>query len=233
MIKELLLSSILSFSISVRTPNDDTKPLDYEFMVKAEKIEGNLTYLIKRDWERELGEKYVDDIFNFNNKGKYFYGGLDYVDKESKNIKYLTYNIGLNKSIDYDNTKFLSEEASAIDRKLATGLLKNNTTFKIGLSISDLSIYDDDWNYLKYYETDQKYDILLNVAVDTKLKCKTIDYSAKKSSKNGLHNNNHIFIIDSEVKKWFGNFNVFGSYKQEYFNNKSDSQYKVGVGIKL
>ncbi len=27
--------------------------------------------------------------------------------------------------------------------------------------------------------------------------------------------------------------NVFGLYKQEYFNNKSDSQYKVGVGIKL
>ena len=45
MIKELLLSSILSFSISVRTPNDDTKPLDYEYSIKAEKNEGKFTYL--------------------------------------------------------------------------------------------------------------------------------------------------------------------------------------------
>ena len=62
MIKEILLSSVLSFSTSVRTPNDDTKPLDYEYMTKIEKTDGNLTYLFKKDWERELGEKYEDDI---------------------------------------------------------------------------------------------------------------------------------------------------------------------------
>ena len=37
MITELFLSTILSFSVSVRTPNDDTKPLDYEYSVKDEK----------------------------------------------------------------------------------------------------------------------------------------------------------------------------------------------------
>ena len=233
MFTELLLSTILSTSFSVRTPNDDTKPLDYEYMVKAEKTDGNFTWSFKKDWERELGEKYEDNVWKFNQKSRILYGGIDYVNKESKDIKYLTYNIGLNKSIDMDNTKFLSEDATTINKKLATGLLKNNTTFKIGLSISDLSIYDDDWNYLKYYETDQKYDVLLNVAVDTKLKWKTIDYSAKISSKNGLYNNNHIFTVDSEIKKWFGKFNIFGSYKQEYFNNKNDSKFKVGVGIQL
>ena len=62
MITNLLLAAILSTSFSVRTPNDATKPLDYEFMVKAEKTEGNFTWSFKRDWERELGEKYVDDV---------------------------------------------------------------------------------------------------------------------------------------------------------------------------
>ena len=51
MIKELLLSAIISTSFSVRTPNDDTKPLDYEFSVKGEKSKGNFTYNLKRDWE--------------------------------------------------------------------------------------------------------------------------------------------------------------------------------------
>ena len=40
MIKELFLATIISTSISVRTPNDEDKPLDYEFSVKAEKNEG-------------------------------------------------------------------------------------------------------------------------------------------------------------------------------------------------
>ena len=58
MINELLAAAILSTSFSVRTPNDDTKPLDYEFAIKAEKTDGNFTWLFKKDWERELGEKY-------------------------------------------------------------------------------------------------------------------------------------------------------------------------------
>ena len=96
MINELLAAAILSTSFSVRTPNDDTKPLDYEFMVKAEKTEGNFTWSVKRDWERELGEKYEDNVWKFGQKSGILYGGLDYVNKESKDIKYTTYNIGLN-----------------------------------------------------------------------------------------------------------------------------------------
>ena len=95
MINELLAAAILSTSFSVRTPNDDTKPLDYEFMVKAEKTEGNFTWSVKRDWERELGEKYEDNVWNFNQNSRILYGGLDYVNKESKDIDYITYNLGL------------------------------------------------------------------------------------------------------------------------------------------
>ena len=37
MFKELILASIVSVSLSIKTSNDDTKPHDYEFMVMSEK----------------------------------------------------------------------------------------------------------------------------------------------------------------------------------------------------
>ena len=96
MIKELFLASVLSTSFSVRTPNDNVKPLDYEFSIKAEDKKGKFTYNLKRDWERELGEKYIDDVFKFSHNGyDVFYYGIDYVNKESKDISYVTKNFGL------------------------------------------------------------------------------------------------------------------------------------------
>ena len=102
MIKKLILITLLTFglsnelstSVSVRTPNDDTKPLDYEYSIKVEDTNDKFQYLLKRDWERELGEKYIDDIAKFSHKVGTFYYGVDYVDKESKDINYTTYNIG-------------------------------------------------------------------------------------------------------------------------------------------
>ena len=95
MIKEILLSSIIGFSVSVRTPNDETKPLDYEYSVKAEKNEGKFTYYEKLDYERELGEKYIDFTGNYNYKfNNNLFIGLDYVNKESKDIFYTIYNMG-------------------------------------------------------------------------------------------------------------------------------------------
>ena len=68
MLKELLLATIVSTSLSVRTPNDVEKELDYEFSVKIENTNKNFQYLLKRDWERELGEKYIDEVFKFSHK---------------------------------------------------------------------------------------------------------------------------------------------------------------------
>ena len=83
-------------SISVRTPNDTEKELDYEFSIKIEDTNDKIRYLLKRDWERELGEKYIDDVFKFSHQWyDAFYYGVDYVNKESKDIFYTTYNIGV------------------------------------------------------------------------------------------------------------------------------------------
>ena len=185
MISELFLAAILSTSFSVRTPNDATKPLDYEFAIKAEKTEGNFTWSFKRDWERELGEKYVDDILKFNQNVGIVYGGVDYVDKQSKDISYTTYNLGL----------------------------KHKSGLKVGLSVKE--------------DTP-----LLSVGFNKKLKKDDLEYNIGLSIKTNFDNND-IYNIKSEVKKWFGKFNIFGLYKHEYYNEKQDFQFKVGVGVKL
>jgi len=83
-------------SFSIRTPNEEEKELDYEFSIKIEDTNDKIRYLLKRDWERELGEKYIDDIFKFSHQVyDAFYYGVDYVNKESKDIFYTTYNVGL------------------------------------------------------------------------------------------------------------------------------------------
>mgnify|MGYP001353242476 FL=1 len=103
MVKSILLAVLISFglsaewgtSFSVRTANDDTKPLDYELSIKLNDTNGKFQYLLKRDWERELGVEYIDDIVNFQHQAiGHFYYGIDYVNKESKDISYTTYNIG-------------------------------------------------------------------------------------------------------------------------------------------
>ena len=186
MITELFLSTILSFSVSVRTPNDDTKPLDYEYSVKAEKNEGKFTYLEKIDYERELGEKYLDFTGNYNYRfDNNLFFGLDYVDKESKDIFYTIYNMGW----------------------------QSENGFKVGLAVKD-------------------EEPLLDVGFNKKLKQDDLEYIVGLSFKYNL--DNEIIHAKSEVKKWFTEkVNVFALYKHEYYNEKEDFQFKVGVGVKL
>ena len=201
----LLLALLVSFglsaewgtSFSVRTANDDTQPLDYELSIKFEDTNGKFRYLLKRDWERELGEKYIDDVVNFQHQViSHLYYGVDYVNKESKNIDYITGNIGA--TIGY---------------------------FKAGVS---------------FKQTDE-YDLapLLDLGFSTKAKIEDLDgnpditYTLSISTKSNIQDD-HIFNIKSEVKKWLTKrINVFGLYKHEYYNEKEDFQFKVGLGVKL
>ena len=184
------LSSEWGTSFSVRTPNDDTKPLDYEISVKLNDTNGKFRYLLKRDWERELGEKYIDDVVNFQHQVLgHFYYGVDYVNKESKDIDYITYNIGA--TIDW---------------------------FKAGVSFKEIN---------------EEISPLLNLALSTKLKKNKLEYNIGISAKSNI-NDNHIFNVKSEVKRWLTKkLNIYGIYKHEYYNEKEDFQFKVGLGVKL
>tara|TARA_A100001391_G_C5000030_1_gene260518 strand:- start:34 stop:642 length:609 start_codon:yes stop_codon:yes gene_type:complete len=190
------LSAEWGTSFSVRTANDDTQPLDYELSIKLNDTNGKFRYLLKRDWERELGEEYVDDIVNLQHQflGHLYYG-VDYVNKESKDIDYITANIGA-----------------------TIGWFKAGVSFK---------------------EADGEVSPLLNLALSTKADIKDLDgnpditYLLSISAKSDI-SDNHIFNIKSEVKKWLSKrINVFGLYKHEYYNEKEDFQFKVGLGVKL
>ncbi len=196
LLMSLGLSAEWGTSFSVRTPNDETHPLDYEVSIKLEDTEGKFKYLLKRDWERELGEKYIDDVIHLQHQVLgYLYYGCDYVDKESKDIEYITYNIGA--TIDW---------------------------FKAGASFT---------------EVDGKMTPLLNIGMATKATLEDLDgnpdltYSISMSVKSDIGDNN-IFNVKSEVKKWLTpKINVFGLYKHEYYNEKEDFQFKVGLGFKI
>tara|TARA_B100000674_G_C37655444_1_gene829933 strand:+ start:193 stop:804 length:612 start_codon:yes stop_codon:yes gene_type:complete len=184
-------------SFSVRTANDIDEPLDYEFSIKLDDNKGKLKYYIKRDWERELGEKYIDDVANVHlSIIPYIFFGVDYVNKESKNIDYITYNV-----------------------------LADIGYFKAGVSFKEVE--------------EGRFDPLLNLALSTKAEIKKLDnnpdisYIIGVSIKSNISDNN-IINIKSEVKKWLSKkVNIFGLYKHEYYNQKEDFQFKVGVGVKL
>ena len=131
-------------SISVRTPNDEEKELDYEFSIKLEDTNDKIRYLLKRDWERELGEKYIDDVFKFSHQWyDAFYYGVDYVNKESKDIFYTTYNIGVTSNgfkigvSVKDEVKLFS---AGFDKKLKQDDLEYNVGFSLKTDLNENNI---------------------------------------------------------------------------------------------
>ena len=126
-------------SVSVRTPNENDKPLDYELSIKLNDTNGKFQYLLKRDWERELGEQYIDDVVKIQHQviGHLYYG-VDYVNKESKDIDYTTLNIGA--TIDYFKAgvsfKVVDNEVSPLlNLALSTKLKKEDLEYNVGVSV--------------------------------------------------------------------------------------------------
>ena len=85
MILDSLLAGVMLFSsFSARTPNVQPNPDDYEVSVGL----SNKNYYVNRQWERELGEFYIDDLFWLKiDNGIYF--KPEYMNKESQGVRYL------------------------------------------------------------------------------------------------------------------------------------------------
>ena len=78
-----------------------------------------------------------------------------------------------------------------------------------------------------------KENTLANFHFGKKIKKDDLEYFINISAKTDL-SDNQIFNIKSDVKKWITkNINIFGLYKHEYYNEKEDFQFKVGLGVKL
>ena len=85
MILDSLLAGVMLFSsFAARTPNAQPNPDDYEVSVGI----SNDNFYLNRQWERELGEFYIDDLFWYKyDNGIYF--KPEYLNKESQDVRYL------------------------------------------------------------------------------------------------------------------------------------------------
>ena len=83
MLDSLLAGVMLFSSFAVRTPNVQPNPDDYEVSIGA----SHPAYYFNRQWERELGTKYIDDLVWVKIEN-HVYFKPEYMNKESKNVKY-------------------------------------------------------------------------------------------------------------------------------------------------
>ena len=85
MVLDSLLAGVMLFSsFAARTPNVQPNPDDYEVSVGI----SNDNFYANRQWERELGEFYIDDLFWAKiDDGVYF--KPEYMNKESQGVRYL------------------------------------------------------------------------------------------------------------------------------------------------
>ena len=86
MILDSLLTGVMLFSsLAIRTPNVQPNPDDYEVSIGV----SHPSYYINRQWERELGTRYIDDLIWGKLEGGGIYFKPEYMNKESQKVKYM------------------------------------------------------------------------------------------------------------------------------------------------
>ncbi len=84
MLDSLLAGVMLFSSFAMRTPNVQPNPDDYELSLGM----SHKYFHINRQWERELGTKYTDDLVWLKMEDRVYFKP-EYMNKESQNVKYL------------------------------------------------------------------------------------------------------------------------------------------------
>ena len=160
MILNSLFSGIILFtSFAMRTPNVQPNPDDYEFSLGI----SNENYYLKRDWERELGSKYIDDVIWYKvENGVYF--KPEYLNKQSKDVKYLKLD-WRNKSKDWTygfTTRSTDKNLSEYATFFSAGMSKQKTVGKWDVTFSfdgDLPPKDDGSLDGNLFEFENKFNI--------------------------------------------------------------------------
>ena len=80
----LLAGAMLFSSFAMRTPNVQPNPDDYEVSFGL----SHKSYYLNRQWERELGTKYIDDLVWIKIDNEVYFKP-EYMNKESQGVKYL------------------------------------------------------------------------------------------------------------------------------------------------
>lgn len=82
---EFLLPIVLVTSVSVRSPNVQPNPFDYEIKFAIQKSD---MFYVSREWERELGKEYVDEEYWTQKKIGNFSIKERFLNKTNRNLKY-------------------------------------------------------------------------------------------------------------------------------------------------
>ena len=85
LLDSLLVGVMLFSSFAIRTPNVQPNPDDYEVSIGL----SHSNFYINRQWERELGNKYIDDLAWAKLEGAGAYFKPEYMNKNSRGIKYV------------------------------------------------------------------------------------------------------------------------------------------------
>ena len=84
MVLDSLLAGVMLFgSFAARTPNVQPNPDDYEISVGL----NHENFYINRQWERELGEPYIDDLIWLKLENQIYFKP-EYMNKQSRDVKY-------------------------------------------------------------------------------------------------------------------------------------------------
>lgn len=176
-----MLSGLILFgSFAMRTPNDTTIPKDdYEVSIGFK----NETIYFKRDWERELGENYIDDEMWYEWKPKNFYFKPQYINKESHNLEYGKADIRYRKG-DYS----VGYTGMYSDEKFESGLSIGHSYKKeINHTLSIEAKFDGYWfrdELTGYDRFDWEEDVRLNYKLTDNITLSNIlDYNDVKDVK--------------------------------------------------
>jgi len=124
----LLVGVMLFSSFAIRTPNVEPNPDDYEVSVGL----SHPNIYINRQWERELGNKYIDDLVWAKLEGAGAYFKPEYMNKNSRGIKY----------VKMDWRKTWLDMSAGFTTRSTTKYLDEYETF-ISVGMSKKKIYGD------------------------------------------------------------------------------------------
>ena len=155
----LLAGAMLFSSFAIRTPNIQPNPDDYEVSIGL----SHPNFYVNRQWERELGGKYIDDLVWMKLDGAGVYFKPEYMDKQSKSVKYLKLDWRKTwKGISYGfTTRSTTDDLDEYETFMSVGMSKKKTYWeRVDVEVSfDGYLPPDDTGENTTFEYEDKFKI--------------------------------------------------------------------------
>ena len=144
-------------SFAVRDANVQPNPTDYEVSIGI----SHENYYINRQWERELGSKYLDDQVWFK-IDKFLYIKPEYFNKQSDNVKYakVDWRKGW-KDISFGfTTRSTTDKLNAYETFISVGMSKKKTYGDIEIEVTFDGYFPPDDNGINTtFEFEDKFKL--------------------------------------------------------------------------